>query len=323
MPSSPSPTPADSPAYCNRWRSWADPTNTYASVIDPVTVRIAAELVQLADALLPMATTPGARALDLGTGTGALARTLRERFPHLPVVATDISPHMIARLRRAAAGHQPMLLQTGVMDMREPFSMQTVDGAGSETMVRLRDGSFSHVFCSVAVQVLPAGEAEAALALYRRLLRPGGVLAVSVWEQDETKLGPILIWGQAARKVKPDYENPPAFEKGEWEGREDLVRGLRKTGFVEVSAAEVDVGFNVGTEKYLDWWWESGHPMPARRLGDFEGDLEEAKVQMRALLDGTYEGGLRIPLKFGIAAGRCPRGSEGSSIEEEKGDGGQ
>ena len=317
MPPSPSPL---NPSYSTRWQSWSDPNDAYASIIAPVTARIASELIQLADAHVPLAT-PGARALDLGTGTGALACILRERFPRMPVLATDISPHMIARLRSAAAtvidldsrdavDGEP-LLRTGMMDMRDPFSVQVVDGkeqnndgGGSKVMTQLQEGTFSHVFCSVAIQSLPAEEAEAALRQNHWLLRPGGVLAVSVWEQDEMKLGPVLVWGQAARKVRPGYENPLAFEKGEWEGREDLVEGLRKTGFTEVRGIEVDVGFNVGTEKFLKWWWESGHPMPTRRLEDFEGDLDEVKAQMRNLLDGKYEKGLQIPMKVGIAAGR-------------------
>jgi SAM-dependent methyltransferase len=43
---------------------------------------------------------PVQRALDVGTGTGAGARTIRERFPTADVMGLDVSPAMIAEARR-------------------------------------------------------------------------------------------------------------------------------------------------------------------------------------------------------------------------------
>ncbi|HEY8722450.1 MAG TPA: class I SAM-dependent methyltransferase [Gaiellaceae bacterium] len=41
-----------------------------------------------------------ARALDVGTGTGAVARLIRERWPSAEVTGIDVSPGMIAEARR-------------------------------------------------------------------------------------------------------------------------------------------------------------------------------------------------------------------------------
>jgi malonyl-CoA O-methyltransferase len=43
---------------------------------------------------------PIERALDVGTGTGAGARAIRERFPSAEVVGVDVSPAMLAEARR-------------------------------------------------------------------------------------------------------------------------------------------------------------------------------------------------------------------------------
>lgn len=43
---------------------------------------------------------PLQRALDVGTGTGAGARTIRERFPTADIVGLDVSQAMIAEARR-------------------------------------------------------------------------------------------------------------------------------------------------------------------------------------------------------------------------------
>jgi ubiquinone/menaquinone biosynthesis C-methylase UbiE len=43
---------------------------------------------------------PPTRALDVGTGTGAVARLLSERWPSAEVTGVDVSPGMIAEARR-------------------------------------------------------------------------------------------------------------------------------------------------------------------------------------------------------------------------------
>jgi ubiquinone/menaquinone biosynthesis C-methylase UbiE len=45
---------------------------------------------------------PVGRALDVGTGTGAGARAIRDRFPSAEVVGVDVSPAMLAEARRLA-----------------------------------------------------------------------------------------------------------------------------------------------------------------------------------------------------------------------------
>ncbi len=46
------------------------------------------------------ATGPPTRALDVGTGTGAVARLISERWPDAEVTGVDVSPGMIAEARR-------------------------------------------------------------------------------------------------------------------------------------------------------------------------------------------------------------------------------
>jgi ubiquinone/menaquinone biosynthesis C-methylase UbiE len=45
------------------------------------------------------------RALDIGTGTGAVARLIRERWPSAEVTGVDVSPGMIAEARRLGQEH--------------------------------------------------------------------------------------------------------------------------------------------------------------------------------------------------------------------------
>lgn len=66
--------------------------------------------MRLPDILAPYAAAleridePVKRALDLGTGTGAGARTIAERYPSAEVVGVDVSPGMIEEARRNVDG---------------------------------------------------------------------------------------------------------------------------------------------------------------------------------------------------------------------------
>ena len=97
--------------------------------------------------------TPNAPILDAGCGTGLNLR-------HLPEGSTgvDINPRNIALLRKRLPNH-------------------TVIEADVEALP-FEDGSFGTVLCTEVIEHIP--DPSAALAEYRRVLQPGGVLIGSV-----------------------------------------------------------------------------------------------------------------------------------------------
>jgi ubiquinone/menaquinone biosynthesis C-methylase UbiE len=97
--------------------------------------------------------TPNAPILDAGCGTGLNLR-------HLPEGSTgvDINPRNIALLRKRLPNH-------------------TVIEADVEALP-FEDGSFGTVLCTEVIEHIP--DPSAALAEYRRVLKPGGVLIGSV-----------------------------------------------------------------------------------------------------------------------------------------------
>jgi SAM-dependent methyltransferase len=64
------------------------------------------EGIRMADTLAPVdagldrVAPPPGRVLDLGTGTGAVARLVAERFPEAEIVGADMAPQMIEEARR-------------------------------------------------------------------------------------------------------------------------------------------------------------------------------------------------------------------------------
>jgi SAM-dependent methyltransferase len=107
----------------------------------------------------------GARLLDVGAGRGAVARAALARG--CAVTAVDASAGMVARL---------------AADFPEMVVRQADAGA-----LGFPDASFDVVTAGFVVQVLASP--EAALTEFRRVLAPGGTVAISLERQEVGRLG--------------------------------------------------------------------------------------------------------------------------------------
>ncbi len=103
-----------------------------------------------------LAPAPGARVLDLGTGTGDLAFEVRRQAPGARVVAADFTPEMMALGRERPAGDQVDWLVADALNL--PFARDTFGGVISGFLMR---------------NVI---DVDRALAEQWRTLRPGGTL---------------------------------------------------------------------------------------------------------------------------------------------------
>ena len=117
---------------------------------------------------------PGAKVLDLGCGDGRHARQMR-RLPGVDAVALDLSA---AEVREAAASLEKM-------DALSPAAGGAVKNAGRWLVVRgtgyQLPFSDVHFDCVIISEVLEHLEDDdAAIEELSRVLKPGGVLAVSV-----------------------------------------------------------------------------------------------------------------------------------------------
>jgi SAM-dependent methyltransferase len=123
---------AGAPDFLNRYADWSQRRTVQA----------------LLDAVGPL---EGARALDVGTGTGRWARVLAARGAS--VVGVDLSEPMLAEARRRSAG----------LDFRQM----------SATELAFDDDEFDLAVVVTVLQHLPHADQERALAELVRVVRPG------------------------------------------------------------------------------------------------------------------------------------------------------
>ncbi len=165
-----------------QWQLDAGAAELYQRYLVPaMTAMWAADLAGRA-ALLP-----GHRVLDAACGTGVVARVAAERAGGAGrVAALDINPAMLAVARSlpAVAG-APVAWHRGSA-LALPFSAAV----------------FDVVFCQLGLQFMP--DRTAALREFRRVLVPGGGLALNVFGPIERNPATCALAGALDRHVRPD-----------------------------------------------------------------------------------------------------------------------
>jgi SAM-dependent methyltransferase len=186
--------------------------------------------------------TDGARVLDVGTGTGALAIAALERWPDVRVTGIDPSQEMLD-LARAAAGRR----------LTEPAHTRLDLVQGDAAELPLEAGSFDVVVSSFVLQLLdrrPAAMREA-----RRVLRPGGTFAWVSWLAGEAPFRADAV----ANEVLDDYgfDPPePGARGGEPPSAEVAAAATRRAGFSDVRAHEAELVHAWTAESYLAFFTE-------------------------------------------------------------------
>ena len=151
---------------------------------------------------------PGDRVLDVGCGTGVLARAAADRVAtERQVTGLDINVGMLAVARRI----RPQI------DWRE----------GDATKLPLPDESYDVVMSQYSLMYFP--DRIAALKEMMRVLKPGGRLAIAVWGPYERATGYVMLTEIAQRRcgqAAADVLTAP-FVLG---GRDKLIELFQDSG---------------------------------------------------------------------------------------------
>ena len=200
--------------------SFEVPAQAYQRFMGRYSELLAARFVELLDVAV------GQRGIDIGAGPGALTAPLAEVLGVDGVAAIDPSRSFVAALRERIPG----------IDARE----------ASAEAIPFVTGTFDLAAAQLVVQFM--ADPVAGLAEMARVVKPGGMVAVSVWDFAGRRSPLSLFWG-AARSLNPrirDESNVPGARQGH------LAELLHAAGLVAVRTSELTV--SVAYDDIDEWW---------------------------------------------------------------------
>jgi ubiquinone/menaquinone biosynthesis C-methylase UbiE len=153
---------------------------------------------------------PGTRLLDLGCGAGRHAFEAARRGAG--VIALDMDPAELDRVSAVAAA----MAEAG--ELQAPATIMTA--AGDATAMPFPDDSFHVVIASEVLEHIPAD--QRAIGEIARVLRPGGVLAVTV---------PAWLPERVCWLLSDDYHSVPGGHIRIFT-RQELETKLRRAGLI-------------------------------------------------------------------------------------------
>jgi SAM-dependent methyltransferase len=260
---------------------WAENADYVDALVAPVTNK-----------LLELSTPqPGERVLELACGPGGVGLAAAERVaPYGEVVLSDVTAEMtaIAAARARARGLSNVSIRE--LDLER---------------IEQPDDSYDVVLCREGF-MFALDPAQAAHEI-RRVLRPGGRVALSVWGPRERNpwLGVVFDTVRAQTGAPmPPRGVPCPFSLG---NPEQLAGLLSDAGLSDVSVTELPMTLR---EASVDDWWERRAAL-AEPLATLLASLpEDAGQALRARAREAIRGyetptGLEFPAVTLLATGRC------------------
>jgi SAM-dependent methyltransferase len=260
---------------------WTANAGGYGRLTGRITARVA-------DALLDAAGVgPGTCVLDVGCGPGHLCAAAAARGAR--PTGIDLADGMLAAARR----NHPALEFRRADAEALPFA----------------DGAFDAALAAFVVNHLP--RPEDAAAELRRVLAPGGRLAVAMWGAPE-RVAFLGLVDEAMRVagVRADAAVPPGPPAFRFADEGEMRALLEGAGLRDVTVEEI--GFTVPIRDAAELWdgVRTGSVRTAAQLGALS-DAERARVReaLDAVLGPLHaDGGLALETAVKIAVGVGPGG---------------
>lgn len=227
---------------------------------------------------------PGRRVLDVGCGPGALTIELARVIGPGAVTAIDPSESFAAACAERVPGAEVRIASAASL----PFE----------------DGTFDAAFSQLVVNFIP--DPEAGLREMRRVTRPGGLVASTVWDYTGGMTMLRRFW-DAAVEVDPVAAGPrdEGFRLSH-SSPEGLTRLWEETGLEEVSTEPVDVG--AAYRDFDDLWvpFLAGiGPAGSYTVSLREPAREELREAYRQRL-GSPEGPFELTARAWLVRGTVP-----------------
>jgi SAM-dependent methyltransferase len=255
---------------------WQRASGGYEQYFSQITQQTATAMMDAAGVVA------GSRALDVCTGPGVIASALAERGAE--TVGLDFSSEFIARAKNnvpSAEFHQ-----------------------GDAQNLPFDDGSFDAVVCGYGIIHVP--DPRQALLEIRRVLKPGGRAAVSVWDALKPTNGFGVVFGAMQAHGNLDVPLPHGPDFFQFSGDGALVSAIEGVGFKNIEVETVTAVWKIDDPAdVIRALMEAS--VRAHGLLTAQTDAARAKIDA-AIIEGmqqftSAEGGYVIPMPALIGSG--------------------
>jgi len=238
---------------------------------------------QTAPAMLDAASVgEGTRVLDVCTGPGILAAAAAERGAD--AVGLDFSDAFVALASEIVPG----------AEFRQ----------GDAHALPFDDNSFDAVVCGYGI--IHLSDPETALKEMHRVLKPGGRIAVSVWEAAKPTNGFGIMFGAIVAHGKTDVPLPHGPDFFQFSSDSAMISALETAGFKDVASQGVEQTWQIeNTSDLVDTILESA----VRARGLLLAQTDEALAAIRAAVDeglqqyASSAGGFAVPAPAIVGSG--------------------
>jgi SAM-dependent methyltransferase len=267
--------------------SWAAVATAWGERADLVDTRVAAVTARLLEL---SALRPGERVLELACGPGGVGLAAAELVgPDGEVVVSDVVAEMTSIAAARAEARGLANVRARVLDLEE---------------IDEPDASFDVVLCREGLMF--AADPARAAGEIRRVLRPGGRVAIAVWGPRARNpwLGVVMdaLSAQSGKPIPP-HGVPGPFSLGDSDGLAALLRGA---GLSEVVVGELPTPL---VARSFEEWWATTSALAGPLSQVLAGLPEPASQALRDRLRGAiraYETptGVELPGLTLLASGR-------------------
>ena len=266
------------------WGQAAAGWEAYADDLRRATMPVSTWMVE---AIAPQ---PGHTILELAAGTGDTGFLAAELIrPGGTLITSDLVPEMLSAAQRRAE-------QLGLDDVR----FRQID---AEQPIDIEAASIDGVLCRWGLMLMH--DPESVLQEIRRILRPGGRLALAAWTEPEDN--PFIAMAARVLVERGLLEPPDPSEPGpfSWAAEGEIAEHLQAAGFVEYEVDHVE--FAEPQASVEDWW--ATETRISTRLGAAAAVMDAAtrsdvleQLSERAEPFKRDDGTLVLPAKTWVAA---------------------